>query len=136
LPLIDKELNGDHRLGGGDIERWPSEFRHSLLLAVFALVLVAVRVVDHIAGNPLPVSRLSLSSDVLTIIATFVLAAAMLRVVDLLALRREIADRAKRSQMLSEEIRQHLRTRQSEGEEQASTIDPAAMIERARRPGA
>jgi hypothetical protein len=126
-------FDGKLRLKGINIELRVSELRQSLLLAELALVVVAMRAIEYVRGGPRPISWRGLTGDVLTTVAAFVLAAVLLRLVDLVVLRRERTDRAKRSQMLSEEIRQHLHAPKHSADGGQEPIDPTALIERALR---
>jgi hypothetical protein len=133
--MAERAFDGDDGRRRGSIGRWYSEFGQGSRLAVLALALGAERVVNHIEGSPSPVSWLSLTGYILTTVAMFVLAAALLRLVDLMALRRETASRAKRSRLLSDEVRRSLLGRQPGRGGQGSVVDQTAMIERALRPG-
>jgi hypothetical protein len=94
-----------------DAGRKTSDLRHRLILAAFALGLVAWRVIDRASSGPSPLSWSAIAADALATVALFVLAAGLLRLVDLFVLYIDIRQRAKRSQRLSSEIRNHLSER-------------------------
>ena len=94
--LGDFDSNRDRDAG-----RNASDLRHRLILAAFALGLVAWRIIAHTSSGPLPLSWSAITVDALATVALFVLAAALLRLVDLVVLHVDIRQHAKRSQRLS-----------------------------------
>jgi hypothetical protein len=143
LPEVAKMAIHGHRgydpLRDTDITRRASNFRQFLTLAALAVVLVAWRFADDVLRGEWSASWTSVIVDCLTVIALFLIAAALIRMIDFLVVRRAIKDRAKRSHAVSEDIRQRLQGLEqkaaSPGEKNILPPDHREMLARALRYG-
>lgn len=129
--MMDAELNSDHPPRDGRAARHASEFRQlSLVLMCAGAALIA----GYIGGNiGESISWATLVGYFSIMLLAFVVAAGLLRVVNMLIFRRLISDRDKQSQTLSEEIRHLLKERSPEIEFRATEVDVAALIDKVLR---
>jgi hypothetical protein len=135
--MHDRVLGHDNRSRDYDTANRSSDRRHWLTLVAVAVVLLIWRGVVRVETGGPTVSASSMTIDALITVGLFLVASVLIRVVELVVLRREITERAEASRELSREIRDRVKNpgrKESESREDSDGTVQATMLMRAIRP--
>lgn len=126
--MVDLQLDPDHRSSEDHVERRRAETRRwGLVLLCVAAAFFA----GHIGGaTQAPIAWPALVANLATLVVAFIVAAALLRLIDMFALRRQRLDRVDESRAHAREMRELLEERYPDAAARARDVDAAGLVDR------